>query len=157
MITSQTVIEKLEEIQNLGIEIDKFFRIKCEVWKKIAKHIQHAPIGECAFLDKKYPILIHGGTGAAITYQKAYAKPLGAWPDSNTTLRITFEVTFWDEEENREKYGSYLIDIPIDLVENYSDEKFDNWLGEKIDKIKAERKEKARLALEEAKRAYEES
>jgi hypothetical protein len=47
-------------------------------------------------------------------------------------VRICFGITFWDEDRDREvEVECEMIDVPMDLVENYTETKFKTWLEKK--------------------------
>lgn len=146
-ISDGQIIAKLEELQRLEKETFDYFRMYSPLWRAIVDYITKSKPGECGLGDKKGPIRIYRGTGPGIFYKRAYAKPAGAHPHSDTTLRLCFDVTFCDEDEDREYRAYWMVDVPIDLAENFSKKKFNEWITGQESEHRARREKEALKTL----------
>lgn len=131
-IADDEICARLEQLQELEASTTKYFRLDSPLWKAIKRYIENAKVGECVLCDKQHPVLILRGTGAAISYRRVYYQPAGA-DDPKNTVRLILDVTFYDAEEDREIWErNIMVDVPIDLMVNFTDDKFNAWIAEKV-------------------------
>ncbi len=109
-------------------DIMRQFRM-CPVWKAIQKYIEKANADECGIVNKRDGLVHHRGTGA-FSLKKVYAYPAGA-NDPRNAVRFCFDVSCWDEESEREVDVDVMLDVPLQLVIDFDQELFDQWVAEK--------------------------
>lgn len=130
-ISDSEIIAKLEEFQQLERDTKDYFRLHSPLWKAIVKYITDSKPHKCVLGDKKLPVRIFRGTGAGVHIKKIYAKPPGAYPNDETTIRFLVDVNFVDPDDERDYQGTWMIDVPISLVEHFTKKEFNKWLAEK--------------------------
>ena len=134
-INNASIVDKLELLQKLEKDTACYFRCDSAFWDAICQHVVKSPIG--TIIQKQNPNL--KGIQQVI-YRKAYARPAGAYPNANTTVRIIFDIIYYDDDSEVSD-NNIILDVPIDLIEKFTQEKFDKWLNarktelrERIDK-----------------------
>jgi hypothetical protein len=142
-----------ESTENIKTIKAMFVRGSVPVWSAIRNHIKDAPIYYCDLIEKNDPL--NEPTGSAIRFKEAYAYPAGAYPNHLTTLRIAFDVVFANDDHDvidDYYYTGYrrncLLDIPVSLVTNYSEEKFKKFCNDRRRLIKERYQEQAGNLLE---------
>lgn len=143
--------DRLSACQQEKEDVMRQFRM-CPVWKAIQKHIEKAEDG--GFINKHDGLVHHRGTGA-FSLKKVYAYPAGA-DDPRNSVRFCFDVSCWDEENEREVDVDVMLDIPLQLVIDFDQELFDEWIAEKNKERRERDLKHARGKLEELLKRYPE-
>jgi hypothetical protein len=130
-IKDDEIVAKLEEFQQLERDTKDYFRLHSPLWRAIVNYITDSKPHKCVLGDKKLPVRIFKGSGAGVRIKKIYAKPPGAYPDHETTIRFVVDVNFIDPDDERDYASIWMIDVPISLVEHFTKEGFNKWIAEK--------------------------
>lgn len=153
-ITHDCIVEKLEHRKKLDEGIHQYFRSDSLLWRAISDHIAECPLRQCAFFNKTHRVVYHRGTGPAISLKKVWIRPPGAYPLDKETIRFWFDVVFHNEDEETEYQESHMIDAPIDLLENFTEAKFQKWLKEQREKYLELEEVRAKRQMDELLRQY---
>jgi len=114
-------------------KVRRFFYYS-EIWRAIRDHIES---DECCIIIKENPIICHRGTGQAIsvsdcyTYGAIYEKEPGTFktkvvPAPVFNMKVT--ITYWNEDYDKEYEKEYSIQIPIELLTDFTIDKFNEWV-----------------------------
>lgn len=152
---AKDMLERLQEAKTLHDGIQKFFRYNCEFWRVLEKYIDHCEIGHCPFVELDYPIR-HGRGIPGIRWKEVYPNPVGAGEDAPNVIRVCFTVDMWDEEEDRERGTSGMVDVPIKLITHFDQKKFDEWIKGKEKRHSVRRVREAKEELEVLQAKYPE-
>lgn len=144
---AEDILDRLLEMQALKDGIYKFFVHDSKFWKALYKYIERCKVGHCPFAGRlTHPLLFHRGTGA-VHWMEAHAHPMGAGDDAKNVIRVSFEVSTWDDEYEceREVWGG--VDVPIGLITHFEQAEFDAWVAEREEHHRAERLKDAEAKL----------
>lgn len=121
-------------------KVRRFF-YRSDIWKAINEHIES---DECCIIIKENPIVCHRGTGQAIgirgyhTYGTQYEQEPVTWKARSfpaPVFNMDVEITYWHEEHEKEYDKTYHIQIPIELLTDFSTDKFNEWVKVKKTEI----------------------
>lgn len=141
MIKDDEIIGVLEEKQRLEHEITQYFRNHSQLWKAIVDYIRKSKPYHCVLGEKRHSVQYHS-CSSGVSFRRAFAKPAGAYPYADSTLRLDIDVSFYDNDNDREYSEHWTIDVPIDLVDCFTQEKFDKWIYSKLTEFYAKQEEK---------------
>ena len=145
--------DRLSVCQQEKETVMRLFR-SCKVWKAIQTHIEKADADECGFVNKRDGLVHHRGTGA-FSLKKVYAYPPGA-NDPRNAVRFCFDVSCWDEENEREVDVDVMLDVPLQLVIDFDQQLFDEWVAEQSKERRKRDLKNAREKLEKLLKRYPE-
>jgi hypothetical protein len=126
------VYEMISTINKLDSEIKKYFHFDCLIWKAIFKHI--ADSDDCVIVKKdKGNIKCYRGTGPSIS-MRDYHKYCTQYDKNNKphepdvfSFEICVEYEDLDNCEGEWK-RQYDIIIPLELLTDFTQKKFDDWI-----------------------------
>lgn len=130
--SGQEIFEMLRERSHLKSEIESYFHFDSPLKRAIVDHINDSK--DCAIVKREGDIPCHRGTGPDIRFREWHARYDQLMKD-NKTFRppdyVTVEVYvgYYDAEENREWQRRYDLVIPLDLLTNFSKERFEAWVA----------------------------
>jgi len=113
-------------------KVGRFF-YRSDIWRAIRDHIES---DECCIIIKENPIICHRGTGQAIsigrchTYGMQYSGLASgfnkAFPAPVFSMEIT--ITYWNDDYDREYEKTYNIQVPVELLTDFTVDKFNEWI-----------------------------
>lgn len=128
-VTPETLCSQLKLCQDITDNVNALFRCgRLKIWNAIVNHIETASMNKCYLVRKDRKLKYWRGSGP-VSFKRAIAYPIGAHPYHKSTLRVMYTVSFEEGEDGERGYAvEEMIDIPTDLVTNYSDVGFKAWL-----------------------------
>jgi hypothetical protein len=134
------VIDLLRQVRDAGIMINRYFHWDSPVLKAIENYIWKA--NPCLLIDRPLngdgkEMAVRTGRGqVCVSFAKAEAR--GVSYATNKPVECEYytlevRVVFYDEEEDYNVEKKYSFNIPIDLEENFTEEKFDAWVKNTVD------------------------
>jgi len=153
---AEDMLDHLQQLKELKEGVHKFFRYDSKFWSALHDYINKCEEGHCPFVELDHPIR-HGRGMSGISWKKVYANPVGAGEDADNVIRICFDVDMWDEEWERERGASGMVDVPIKLITHFTQEEFDEWVKEREQQHDVRRLEDAKEALEKLQARYPEA
>lgn len=142
-ITSAEIVKALEVCRGLHEATHRYFRYDCLFWRAFLRYVEEVPVHHCVLFDKSYPVMILRGLGVAVSLKQIFPKPAGGGKDADNLIRFMFGITCYDEDRDRELAETHMIDVPIDLVEEFTQSKFDAWIESHRKHLKDRSKETA--------------
>lgn len=139
----ENVIKHLETMVEMRNEIEWHFRIKSKLYDATKEYIVKNKDNAFCSHPQNYIVTCHRGTGLGVRIidcgiwgQECKENKLLQECKENKLLPrevfwIRLEIEFFNEEENHEIIKKKEINFPLDLEENFSDEKFQLWVKEK--------------------------
>ena len=128
-------------------KVRRFF-YRSDIWKAIIDHIES---DDCCIIIKENQIVCHRGTGQAIgirgchTYGTQYEQEPITWKARSfpaPVFNMDVEITYWNDDHHKEYEKEYHIQVPIELLTNFSIDKFNEWVKIKsVDVINSTKKE----------------
>lgn len=144
-----------QQLRTLEEGIQKFFRYDSKFWKAFVKYLCGCEVGHCPFCELDYP-LKHNRASYGVHWKRIYANPPGAGEDAPNVIRVCFEVDMWDEEWERERGASGMVDVPIKLITHFKQHEFDRWITEREEAHRVRRLSNAKEDLADLDRKYPE-
>jgi hypothetical protein len=119
-------------------EIWRFFHFKSKVWKAICKHIAESKDNVLVSIPTEYFIATHRGTGHAISLRDfgVYSKNYDTKPPTESSLFwVKISIGLIHEEDADSDYWKeidkeFSVNIPTDLMFDFSDSKFNAWISD---------------------------
>jgi hypothetical protein len=156
-LLAPNIIDHVRIMQKAEAAMRWYFHARSKLMRAIHKHISN-PNAPCVIIDRPYSIATYRGTGAAIHFKDMTV--YGTQFDGNSKpyevdfYQLKIEVEYDDEDEGYKGDKIYMIDVPIDLEINFTEEKFDAWVGELAKKRASEKEAKDREVLEALLKKY---
>lgn len=137
-----SVIDALRLERDFKHNINQYFHYDSACWRAIVEHIGKNK--ECAFFIKPVDedkatldVMVGRGTGYIINMRNVYIHYT-----EGDTFAIELVVWYfggkWTRGNPREIKRKYTIEVPFDLEENFTKEKFDAWIKEELAKRQSE-------------------
>ena len=152
------IIAHVRLMQDGERETKMYFRSDSEAWTAIQKHISYAK--ECAFFERTDSIRSYRGTGPAVHFRDitVYGTQFkGSTPYEVDFFQIDVDIEFEnDEYADETRHDRLHINVPFDLELNFTQEKFDAWIAEKLEERKKKEGNKDREIFDTLLKKYPE-
>lgn len=136
-LSGADVYAGMMEICNLRENISKHFHFDNPLWRAIRRHIVESH--DCVLINRSGPLANYRGTGYAVRLIDWYC-----YSNSLCDLDVfcmSIAVGYYDEDKNTYEV-EYDLNVPVGLLTDFSNEKFDLWISQKKsekDKLKTDR------------------
>lgn len=156
----ENISEHLRKIRNFNTDVRHYFYWDSPVMKAIKKHLLGDAVTLITFPQDYCNLDMEVRTcsaGPSIRFRNAYAADV--YPHLDSLLEPDFfylEITVNFVSENDEVDKDYIFKIPIDLEENFDQEKFDIWAKQEGEKFFQTKKRKDLPVLEKLMKLYPE-
>jgi hypothetical protein len=151
------IIDHIKKMQDDERVLRDYYRSQSKLMSAIIYHLVREPR---VLIDCDKPIPCYRGTGYGIHFVEATVcgtQYNGNKPYEVDYYYLKFSVDFEDEDYSEGKYTqNFEIRVPKDLEVNFTQEKFDQWIGKLLEEKYAIIKHKDREKFDELARKYPE-
>lgn len=133
-ITGQEAYDMMLAIESNKCGVRDHFHWNSPLWRTIRDHIES---NECSIILKPDNVMTYRGTGQAIRLIKThtYHTEYKTDPSSGKTITLVpdffcmeLEIELYSEDEDRTFNRDFKLNIPIDLLIDFTQEKFKKWV-----------------------------
>lgn len=130
--------------------------IRSDLWGAIKNFINDAPVKQCGIVDKRGYLYSQRGQGP-FSLRKVHAYPPGACEEPPNTVRLCFSMCLYDEENDDYVTDvDCIVDAPADLLVQFDQLRFDEWVNSKNAELRAVKLDRAREELEKLRKDFPE-